>query len=52
MIIVFKLIVLACMLFISFCLIGMMKMGADDFMVWLGGKVLGAWRWLTGSDAE
>jgi len=45
MIIVFKLIVLACMLFISFCLIGMMKMGEDDFMVWLGGKVIGAWRW-------
>ena len=46
MIIVCKLIVLASILFISFCLIGMMKMGEDDFMVWLGGKVLGAWRWL------
>ena len=49
MIIVFKLIVLAGMLFICFCLIGMMKMGEDDFMVWLGGKVIGAWRWLGGS---
>ena len=45
MIIVLKLIGLSSMLFISFCLIGMMKMGEDDFMVWLGGKVLGAWRW-------
>jgi len=46
MIIVCKLIILAGMLFISFCLIGMMKVGEDDFMVWLGGKILGAWRWL------
>ena len=49
MIIIFKLIVLACMLFIGFCLIGMLRMGADDFMVWLGGKLIGAWRWLGGS---
>ena len=48
-IIVCKLIVLASILFIGFCLIGMMKMGEDDFMVWLGGKLIGAWRWLGGS---
>jgi len=45
MIIAFNLIVLACMLFIVFCCIGMLKMGEDDFMVWLGGKLVGAWRW-------
>ena len=48
MIIVCKLIVMVFWLFIVFCCIGMMKMGADDFMVLLGGKVLGAWRWLSG----
>jgi len=48
MIITCKLIVLACLLFNGFCLIGMMEMGADDFMVWLGGKVITAWRWICG----
>ena len=46
MIIVGKLIVLACLLFNGFCLIGMLKMGSDDFMVWLGEKIVNAWRWL------
>lgn len=46
MIIVLKLIVLACLLFNGYCLIGMLKMGEDDFMVELGGKLVGAWRWL------
>jgi len=40
MIIVGKLIVLAGMLFQCFCLIGMMKMGEEDFMVLLGGKLV------------
>jgi len=47
MIIVFKLIGLASMLFIGFCLIGMLRMGEDDFMVWLGGNVLGALGWFS-----
>jgi len=48
MVIVAKLIILLCMLFGCFCMIGMMKMGEDDFMVWLGGKLVTAWRWICG----
>ena len=50
MIIVGKLIVLACLLFMCFCLVGMMKMGDEDFMVWLGGKLVNAWRWIIGGE--
>ena len=46
MIIAVKIFLLVCMLFICFCIVGMMKMGDEDFMVWLGGKILNAWRWL------
>jgi len=46
MIIAFKIIVMATTLFILFCILGMMKMGEDDFMEWLGGKIINAWRWL------
>ena len=47
-----KLIVLACLLFNGFCLIGMLKMGSDDFMVWLGGKLIGAWRIVRRQDGN
>ena len=46
MTIAWKLVVLASILFQCFCLVGMRKMGEDDFMVWLGGKLVNAWRWL------
>ena len=48
MIIAGKLVVLASILFQCFCLVGMMKMGDEDFMVWLGGKLVNAWRWISG----
>jgi len=50
MIIAGKLVVLASILFQCFCLVGMMKMGDEDFMVWLGGKLVNAWRWIIGGE--
>ena len=46
MVVACKLIVFACLLFNGLCLIGMMKMGSDDFMVWFGEELIDAWKWL------
>ena len=51
MIVFWKLVTIASVFFICFCFVGIMKMGEDDFMVWLGGKIIGALRWIRGRDA-
>jgi|GEM_PF-6524808 len=35
--------------FFLFYIIGCMKMGDEEFQIWLGGKLIGAWRRLVSS---